>query len=413
MKKFSTIIFLYNNENRVIYQICSEFMRMAGIWCRACEKKYSKEVEEFQDYPETLFCDIEKNLQLLAGKDFVADVDTQNHVLEKLIDFCDVEAPDVWRKMKDIFLKYNLFKGSLTILYIDRKSNLLEKAGEQFYLATTDINAEIKRGEKNKYFNYAKFYCMEKSNKAKYLCDEQIHFVVGLVEDECKEFIQKYPDFTNIYVLMGKIYDICTDEIDTSIIYYAEAQNNMKGHPCLSTIQYYIARRCIGYNILVSIKNEYYKRAYQTFPNRYKIVYRMAITYLEKEQWEDAFKVFKICLSLLEDKHGYMDLQEEFYCFSVYLHIAYILLNKYNDMEKTIDYAKKAIELVEFIRNKKEPYIRICYQIFGKNYEEYLKEELLLLQRTLKKINIYYAKAFEDMGEYDESDKYWRLSEEE
>lgn len=421
MKEFSIAVLKYNNADRLTYQVCAEFLRLSGIWIweqlTAIENSISE--IDLENEPDIFVYDIsELRNQIRKEKYLVYDVTIQKNIITGLgMAWRDKGFILEVNKILEVFLKYNLFTASLTLQYFRKENNyLVEKAGKYFEEAAKEFDEILKREKvKPKHLWYAKLYCWQKANLAADLCDNQIPMFVDVLSDECDALLDQYKNFHNVHVLIGMVNDIVSDEVEKSINEYNMAANRMSRdngitYPILASIYYWIGKRCEGYNTAVSIMKKAYDMAYKASKYKYRIIYKKAIMSIYDEQYEKAVRYFEECIECLNKKNNYWDPLEQEYYFKTKIQIAYYRLIKFKEPESCIINLNDAFELYDKLEqgrksDLKNVYTAIYWDIFGEEKDAYLDEELKRMNRN--QAYIYYAKACEDLNEFDEAQKWW------
>lgn len=419
MKTFITAVLKYIVQDRIQYQLYAEFFRLNGIY--VWEKLLISDLEPDQDVREEL----EGTLAYRITGNNIVSLPLSYRVQNRLLDYFNsifaknlkkTEYEEAYPILKKVYFDNDLFIAGVTLQYFRMKNSatsVIEEAGMRFERAAKKLESTIPSEmlKRNRHLSYARLYCWQKANFAYYLCGKSMAKSVEELSQQCISNLKIYNNFTNMWVLLGMINDNVDRKILDSISAYERALRMNDLLPFESSIYYWIGKRCEGYNNFKGIMMESYNRAY-ALDRKYRIIYKKAMMYMWEDNWEEAMNTFYECLERIYIKGDYLDPLEQEYIFKVKIQIGFIYLTKLKKYRRCIDVLKQALDLKEQIwKGKKQvnSSTAFYFDLYGKEKaEEYIQIELSRM--GCRQAYQYLSKAYEYLGDWDESERYWALA---
>lgn len=421
MINFFVAVLKYGNDDRIKYQLYAEFLRLAGIYiweqCIAPDEylRFSDSRELMEGF---LSYTIPAGSTKLGAEKQVTDtiqgelLDVLKHEWQEQL--AHTEYEEAYQLLKDLYINNRLFEAGMTLQYFRVCHPVIEAAGRQFEAAAEQLTEKIHNGGlQNRYLNYARLYCLQKANYAYLLCRKPVAVYVDILADECMELIEECPDFSNAWVLLGMIYENAENRILESIDAFEKALNLIEALPFVSSIYYWIGKRCESYPAFRNKMQESYNKAYR-LDRKYRIIYKKAMMSEREDKWDQSIQFYEECLEKLSIKGDYLDPLEQEYYFKVYIRIGYIYLNKFEDSKKCIEILNKAVSLKENVSkglNARNSSTAFYYDVYGLgDAEKYIRIELGRM--STKQLYRYLSRAYENLENWDMSRECWDLSEE-
>lgn len=412
MKRLVSVLLAYPNEERVNYQLMAEFLRLAGIYvCEDCrvnpgEKSGRWDGEDFS----ARYTISEGGLD---GLGTLAKLDQLQCALNSQLGSSDFD--DCYADIAKIYCEHSLLQASVTLQYFrtkatkeDTAKEIIRQAGKSFENAADDFVALIKEKREymeSQYVRYAKLFCKQKTNLARYLCNEQVVYYVNDLGAEGLALLQRFPEFSNAWALLGFVYEISSNYVKDAIDAFQKAIQLEGKKPYVSSIYYWLGKRCEDYDYLKEQAYDFYKRAYVLMP-KFRNIYKVANWHMQRNEWKDAILYYQNCLASLGVRGTYQDPLEQEYCFKVNVHICYCFMQQ-RDYVQAVHYAQKALELREELQNPEEsnPRRKFYYDMYHpEQAEEYINVELDRMQ--IRQANAYLAKAYQELYQPEMADHY-------
>lgn len=417
MKNLSVVRLSYDNKDRVKFQIIAEFLRLAGIYVDEDCRTLSRFTDAANDDNEfTFYYEIEP----VQGDIKHWSINLQNIVLNKFLnDFREkngeesalVEALD---NLKPIFLKYELFKASLTLQYFKYNNKRTLEDGEFFHSAANDIEKLLQSDGfyHNPNMRYARIYCFQKANLSRTLCKKPIAKFVNYLAEDCLELIKEFPDFSNVWVLLGLCYEIMQEKSWEVINAYKHALEKVGRLPFSSSIYYWLGKRYERLQIFEDETEDAYKRAYGV-AHKYRNIYKLGMARENRKDWEQAADYYKECLEFLKKKNYYWDLLEVEYFYKTSIRLGYLYIYKLEQYNLGIKILWKALEFRDELKKgmgniKENNYISFAYQIYGNNALQYL--QIVIQRMAIRQVYLYLSAAFEALSMPEISETYRTLA---
>lgn len=416
MKNLSVVRLSYDNKDRVKFQIIAEFLRLAGIYvdedCRTLSKftNDAKEDDEFTFYYE---------IEPVQGDIKYWDIDLQKNVLDEfLYDYGEkigeesalFEALD---NLKPIFLNCELFKASLTLQYFKYDNQMTFKDGELFHNAANDIEKLLQSDGfyHNPNMRYAELYCFQKVNLSCGLCKKRA-IKLDLAE-ACLDLLNEFPDFSNVWVLLGLNYELVKEKSWEVINAFDHALEDVGHQRFSSSIYYWKGKRYEQLKLYPEEMESAYAKAY-TLVKKYRNIYKLGIASENRKKWKEAAVYYQECLKFLKIKNYYWDLLELEYFYKTSIRLGYLYIFKLDQFHLGIRQIWEALDFRKNLKQgleKENKLTSFAYRVYGpKKVYEYL--QLVLGRMKRNQAYSYLSTAFESLNMLEESEKYRMLANE-
>lgn len=412
MKRLVSVLLTYPNDERVNYQLFAEFLRLAGVYvCEDCRTRPAEKSGRWDGEDFSAQYTIERGQ--LGGMGTLQKLVRLQSVLNLQLGASDFD--DCYLDIAKIYDNHSLLQASVTLQYFRTKTSkedaakeIIKQAGDSFECAADDFVALIKNKPeymKNQYVRYAKLFCKQKANLAHYLCGEPVVYYVNDLGAEGEALLQRFPEFSNAWALLGFVYEISPSYTKGAIDAFQKAIRLEGEKPYVSSIYYWLGKRCEDYEYLKEYAYDFYKNAYFLMP-KFRNIYKVANWHMQRKEWEEAILYYRSCLSFLEERGRYQDPLEQEYCFKVNVHICYCFMQQ-KDYAQAVNYAQKALKLREELENpeKGNPRRKFYYDMYQpEEAEKYINVELSRM-RT-RQANTYLAKAYQELHKPEQADYY-------
>jgi len=417
---------LHDVTNRMVYNLVSEFFRLAGYYIgEGIVDEYDR--EEYRkdgDCIQLFLCiSVEKRdiCDFLEQNSLYLHIDPTEYEKEEKVPFliqllgrveevlctASVQFPErLLKEMAEIYVENDLCRASYNMQYYRMRSEIHQFSFNAYKSALSALERLQPGQGEEVYLGYAKLYCKQKINLSCYYQDEKaVQYSVEKLEQECIGFIEKYPQFSNAKVLLGMIYEIFHYSIKKAINAYLAALD-MEGKNCYAAhIYYWIGKLYEMYRSGHDEAKKAYTKAYD-FKKKYRNIYKMAMMADAEEEYENAFRYFKECLDMLKPRmDSFMDPLEMEYYFKICVLACYNCCVRREDYQQAIRYGEEAIAFYEnYVENTS-----IFAVIYGEDAEKY--RELTKKRMKKKKIYQYLAIAYRETGDMEKSESYWKKGE--
>lgn len=182
--------------------------------------------------------------------------------------------------------KYNLFQASMTLQYFCINHPVVQTAGELFENAAKQLenyyNNNCEQAEKNYFIRYAKLYCKQKANLAKFLIKDYLYYSVDELIKENLTMQKDFPEYSNIWVLMWLICEISKENKMDCIEVFKKARDEVGNKLYVVNILYQLGVNSEGLEIFRNLKYASYENAYNIMPI-YRNIYKIAQQYTKME----------------------------------------------------------------------------------------------------------------------------------
>ncbi|MCM1537639.1 MAG: hypothetical protein NC254_04490 [bacterium] len=418
MGNIESILLTYDNPERVDYQFFAEFLRLAGIYvCEDCRTEAAKNVRWDEGIFSAVYV-IEKQATHAGKLNRRRKVSKLNSLADNLHSQTGASAfYDCWYDIAKVYLTYDLLQAGVTMQYFRTKvptknKATIRKVGDLFERAADAFVRLVKENPwymNNQYIRYAKLYCKQKANLARYFCGEPVVYYVDDLGAEGMALLQRFPEFSNAWALLGFVYEISADHVKDTVDAFQRAIQMEGAKPYVSSIYYWLGKRCEEYSYLRTQVYDFYEKAYRLMP-KYRNVYKVANWYMQKKDWKNAILYYQNCLTFLDARGDYQDPLEQEYCFKVNIHICYCFMQQ-KEYAAAIPYAEKALwlrqKLEQALENKGKPgsLTRFYYDMYNAEHAEAcIAIELDRMQDA--QVNTYLAKAYQEINKPEEAKRY-------
>lgn len=397
------------------FQYYTEFLRYIGIYVYEDFRCDEKDDADFKDEKESAF-----SISYVANEkiDFTTEYETKEYLQKFLKEIFECNSiENTWLDdLVSIYEKYSLLQASVTLQYFRLNGKeLVLNAGKRFEHAADDFPKLIKNPEylEQKNVRYARLYCKQKANLAQHLYNKSVVYYIDKLAVEGLSILENFPKFSNAWVLLGLIYEISNDFTRDALDAYDRALEMIKGKPYASSVLYWKGRKCETDDILKSVSQDSYIKAYG-LAKKYRNIYKVAQIYLEKKDWQQAIHYFTECIEEIQKKGNYLDPLEQEYYFkvNVQMSFAYIEQKKYID---AIIAANNAIQLRKHVLDERDKedknnckYIKFFYKMYA-NMEPEKYIDLTLGRMGLQNVYQSMAIACEGCGFQEEAETHWKL----
>ena len=412
MAHFDSILITYHNKDRILFQIYAEFFRLMGIYITE-DILYDQKIQAADIHWNEMYFSFHykiRNTSKMNGIGSEAEVKEQLTVLkEELKAHIHTDAFfECYDDICNIFCENQLFRASAILQYYKSGSEKTLTAGEQFEHAADSLTQLLNKKNRyleNRYARYASLYCKQKANSARYICKQRVIYYVDKLASQGLALCKEFDGFSNAWVLLGLICEKSKDFLPETINAYQRAVQMTGYQPYASSI-YYLLGKCYEFvDDTISIRAaKEYENAYKCM-KKYRNIYKMAISYNYKNEWEEAVHYFYECLQFLKWKDTFLDPIEQEYYFKVNTHLSYYYLRQENFCD-AIKYAKRALELYQKLKDGIEtenPETAFYISFFGKDAGQYI--HLALKKMNEQQTNQYLSVAYLELQMQEEAVK--------
>ena len=326
---FKAVRIIHNILTRIDFSFLAEFFRLAGIYVVECidneddESPYQNNENCFDitidtcgsekafDYGPSLNfeeiknkIDIEKNIRHWSDDNQVKALET---VLEQTALLLGETPPGTsWKTLIQKYVFYDIMLHSLNLQYYFKKESYVIINSEMvFYALQHEIQQLLETGywggEEKRYLEYAQIYCQVKSNAARKFMGQSFEFPTEELADECRACINRYPDFSNLKVLLGLCYEHDPFYAPIAIRAFAIALEEEDEYCYASHIYYWIGRQYEAYQANWGDAVQNYQLSYER-KHKYKNKYKLAIADRVEGNYEEAIEKFSWIINKLENK---------------------------------------------------------------------------------------------------------------
>lgn len=373
MAEIKSVLLTYSNENRVLYQKYAEFFRLIGLYVGEKVRKHQNQEADTDDGIQfDMELDID-NKEFAEFEKWISEIGNMYGNLENK------------KEILNTYMHYGILQASMTLQYFCINNPVVKTAGELFANAAKQLekycNDHREQTEKNYFIRYAKLYCKQKANLAKFLTKDYLYYSVDELIEENLALQKDFPEYSNIWVLMGLICEISKEHKMECIEALKKARDAVGNKPYAVNILYRLGKNSEGIEIFRDLKYSSYENAYNIMPT-YRNIYKIAQQYMKLEIWDLAIKYFKECLEKIkDDRKEYLDPLEQEYCFKVKAHLSFLYTQK-EEYSQAIRYANEALDLKEEIYEQLNDH-NGCNRIYYEIYTEEREGERYVLIKDL------------------------------
>lgn len=387
------ILLIYENQDRLQYYYLSEFFNLLGFWVyEELTKNIASYVEEKQEFLYSY-----KIQKLDAASNF-----------EEICKMFEVSDQGWLKEMYKIYTAYNLPEHIITLQNYRMNHKQVEKTGEKFFKTVIAIEDMIKKYpeySKCPHIRYAKLYCKQKANLARFLCNKPVYYYVDVLQEEGLNLTRDNARFAKAWFLLGRIYESDKEYVKDALDAFHRAIKMTEENPYSSEIYYWLAIKCEERSSLQDSKDGYFLKSFNLLPG-YKNAYKLADSYIEKHEWEHAKEWLFKCLKYIEERTSYLTPLEQEYYFKIKVDIGYCYLQT-NDYYNTIVNCKKALEFVNKIEEKEDEYVKFYFDVYGENADIYI--DMTLKRMGKRNVYRYLAIAYAESDMEETSERYWKM----
>lgn len=438
LKQLIAIKIVHDIQNRLIYNLFSEFFRFIGLYIgegfidtyteqeaeedRKCFQLFlcvfgGMNQEEItntsitmmdewvyvkaEDYALSSFDDFaleslkEKMLYVLG------DLQRKSKECEKTLQLAVVE------KIMDVYLKEKVLKASCQLQYYRMKAHLHKETEEIFQKALNELGEiEAKEEEGRKYLLYARLFCKQKINLACFY-QENKPFAnsVEKLAEECEQLIKQYTDFSNASVMLGMIYEVSSENVRDAIEAYRDAISK-DGEACYASHIY------LWIGNLYELYEDYenagiaYEMAYK-LKRKYRNIYKMGRMEKIRGNYQRELEYYEECIKYLENRtEKNMDPLEIEYYYKTGVLICYSYVFREKKYNRAIEYGNRMLEFY----NKKLEAGSYFHYFYGDNEGKYKKASMDRI--NIRKLYECLAVAYRESNDLRKAAFYWGKADE-
>ena len=397
-KELVAIKILHNSNNRIVFNLYAELFRLMGIYVgegRISEYSIDEarlDVREYQlflgicdgDIPDfSKYTEVNDQFVWINSNDSVYSGKTLNNLTEN-----SEESSVIQNKMKDvidslyvknqfaelmvlkeyileIYLKKNVLKAACLLQFYRLKTGI-NKEAEEIFVTAYDEYRNVRFPENNsiaiKHLFYAKLYCRQKANLAIfYQSEDKKGYDVDKLSEECEDLITYFPEFSNLYVLLGMICENYEYTKIKAMNAYRAAINMIGEKSYASHVYYWLGVLCEKYSKNLPVAEEFYQDAMRLQP-KYRNIYKVSNMLFQRGELDAAISSFEECISNIEKQKNFgLDPLEIEYYYKTCALICMICTRETGDYINAIKYGEKA-------RGLYNSHLENDYKVFFKYY---------------------------------------------
>lgn len=382
MSDIESVIFSYDNRNRLEYQLYADCLRLMGIY--VCEDIVDS-INGYAYEKRWKDADFSIRYQIVAPSDCshaAVELGKREWLKKKLSrlkeDFVELADDEdffsCFDEISNIFVKYGLLQAGTVLQYFQMNAKQVLDAGRKFEQAAdalTDLQEERVEWKNNRYMNYAGLYCRQKTNLSCLACKKPVVYYVDKLAMRALRLAVDYPDFSNAWVLLGMICERKKQFVRETVDAYQRAVDAIGNKPYASSIYYWMGKCFQGESdVINAYAKSQYRKAYDCM-KKYRNIYKMAVSCLNGLDYRGANGYFLECIQHLERKGDFLNPLEQEYYFKVTVQISYCYL-KQMDYCNSLDYAEKALRFRKKIKIG-SPAAEFYRKLYGNDEEDYIK----------------------------------------
>lgn len=397
------------------YRCLSAFFRLIGIWvCENVGEEWGDQTDYTIRirYDDELESDWQRILCGTAGELKVCPPQPERKYSEKnwlfvvLNQMQDCFGDNIWNELMDVakcFADFNLMRGSYAIEYFadTDEPKIFEYMGrsrQRFYKAYQTL-VEREAEVPSKYMLAAICNCQRRVNelgtiiwrsvrngrigdeegKFAKLLGEISFFSYDDVNMRISEILEKDPKNYAAYAIRGFVKQMDDEKVLESVYDFENAVALCGKHSYASCLLYHIGKYFEVVRLDKEYQEKYYKYAYEVNPYNYRAVYKVAMNYKSKGEYDKELELLERILKLLMPKRDLKTLQpmECAYLYKTNCIIGRKCINE-REGEKGIFYLERAKKFGHSDKNKE-----FYKWMFGNEYGDIFKEA------AVKKLNLY------------------------
>lgn len=363
---------IHNIKTRIDFSFLAEFFRLAGIYVIECIDN-DEDVSSYQNTPDCFDITVDTcgsnnaseygpavdfyKIKNIAGGDGLIRLWNENvqknvlrNVLVQMALLLKKEPPGAgWETLIQNYVAYNLMLHSLNLQYYSKKpSYAIKNVQNVFYALQRDLESDLKlisiNNPERKYLEYAKIYSKVKVNAGCKFMNQGFEFPIEELADECRECMNRYPDFSNLKVLLGLCYEYKPVYAPMAIRALVSALEEENQYCYSSHIYYWIGKQYEAYTANWEDSVNSYKRSFKR-RHKYKNMYKLAVAHRVACDYEDAISSFTWIIDKLKEKIklNMLDPLEVEYYFKSKAMIATIYFSDLKDYLGAIEHGESLI----------------------------------------------------------------------
>lgn len=436
-KELVAIKILHNSNNRIIFNLYAELFRLIGIYVgEGTIQDYSideanRDLEEFQlflgIYEETIpdlkkfgnigqqyvwidsYNKVYKDISLgdaKLGSDTIKENVKQD--LSRIFEGKNIEFYNFLiskNGILDIYLEQNVLKAACQLQFYRLKDKINKNAQEIFSEAAVQLESLTNNSQLDvydKYRSYALLYCKQKTNLATFYQKDAVEkYNVERLKDQCGELINKFPTFSNLYVLMGMICEHTENTKINAMNAYRVAISIIGDKSYASHVYYWLGVLCENYSNNLPVAESFYKKSVELRP-KYRNVYKVGSMLRSRKEFDGAISEFNKCLRLIEKQQDYVldPLEIEYYYKTTAL-ICMICVLELKDYLTGIDYGNRALDFYDKnLEHDKSGNFDYYYRDNSYSYREVSMKRI-----KTKKVSTALAIAYREIGNIQKSEE--------
>lgn len=326
---FKAVRIIHNIITRIDFSFLAEFFRLAGIYVVECidhdedESPYQNKEDcfdvtidtcgsdkAFEFGPAIYFGEIKaeisetKNIRQWNQKQ---QMDVLKNVLEQIaISLGEPPPGEVWDILVQTYVMHDLALHSLNLQYYFKRSSFaVENAQNSFYAVQRELEAGLEKINikdwSYQHLEYAQVYSKVKVNAGCKFMNQEFTFSIKELADECIECINRYPEFSNLKVLLGLCYEHDPVYASKAIRALACALEEENVYCYSSHIYYWIGKQYEAYKANWDDAVDNYKASYKR-KHKYKNIYKIATAQRTAGEYEKAIDSFECIIDKLQEK---------------------------------------------------------------------------------------------------------------
>ncbi len=433
---FKAVRIIHNIITRIDFSFLAEFFRLAGIYVVECidndedESPYQNKEDCFDVTIDT--CGSDKAFEFGPAIDFGEikaeinktenirqwDQKQQIDVLKKALEQIAIslgEPPPggVWDILVQTYVMHDLVLHSLNLQYYFKKASFAVENAQMVFESTQRFikpmlkNINLDESER-RYLEYAQIYSKTKVNAGCKFMDQELKFPIKELADECIECINRYPEFSNLKVLLGLCYEHDPVYASKAIRALACALEEENVYCYSSHIYYWIGKQYEAYkaNWDDAVKN--YEASYKR-KHKYKNIYKIAIAQRVAGEYEKSIDSFKCIIDKLQEKIklNMLDPLEIEYYFKSKAMVATIYFNDLRNYLGAIEFGEDLFRNYEQLINEGHYYT----QFYGESAESYRHLTSQRLDAKRVRSILYYS--YHYLGLEEKALKYMNMKDHE
>lgn len=304
---------------------------------------------------------------------------------------------ELWMDLIRVYVDNQLMLHSSSLQYFTKRdSEAMKEASEGMMAAYLQLSGQdiLFDSEIGDYAGYARIWCAVKANEAYEYQNKALYFEPQKLAEKCEELIVRYPDFSNVYVLIGLCYEHSSDKAMEAVNAFRQALKMERGHCYSASIYYWIGKRFEAYEARQEEAERSYLNAYDK-KKKFRNNYKLAMYAGERGQYEQAENYYLEIINALKKKQEIhmQDPLELEYAFKAYHHMCMLYYRQCDDItvkyKKIISYAQKAIAVVEEDIDASAMYDELYGKERAEVYREISKERMSLRSVYLTLSSVY------------------------